>query len=600
MFADRLKQLMNVLDINNKTLADYSDLDPSSISRLHNGTRILSSKSLTVQKVITGIYNYSTENNKLNVIFDITKTKPTTNHDICILALTEWLYADHEVDITSEDTAERSSYRFNRQKAKKLFGERFNAAMGLSEMSNIALSRKAHVDPSLISRYRKGLRSPLSNPDISELLSSILYRNISDSGRIKELSHVMNSKEENIDETSFYEWLCESESLADNTISSTEKLLDAIDGSALSLPYELSEADKIFLEETVDDNNTIYRGYTGLQQAVIRFLKTAISDHSKELLLFSNQNMDWMTSDPTFMRKWALLMCKCLKSDIRIKIIHNIERSLDEMNSAIVSWIPLYMMGKIEPYYSKLSTGNLFSRTIFLNPGKSCINASLVTGTEPDGSYRYDTDPEILSDFLTQYNSMLSHSRPLVDISTTDKPLIPAGNIYIMQSSLSIFSMPKEVALQFNSSVFLKKWEQINEMSESIFEHRLYECVILSDKSDIIINRAKAECIPGENKLFYTKDAYIAHLENIIKLMNKHPGYRFISLPEMPFLNIQLTVSADYVRIVRTTEPVTMITFTHPYLCQAFINFIERMLRHYRIDRNTAISKIKHELSKIK
>ena len=62
----------------------------------------------------------------------------------------------------------------------------------------------------------------------------------------------------------------------------------------------------------------------------------------KDLYLFSDQNIDWITADKAFQQKWMSLMIQCVTSGVKIHIIHNIERNLTEIGEAIRSWLPLY------------------------------------------------------------------------------------------------------------------------------------------------------------------------------------------------------------------------------------------------------------------
>lgn len=39
---------------------------------------------------------------------------------------------------------------------------------------------------------------------------------------------------------------------------------------------------------------------------------------------------------------------------LKLRIIHNIDRSLSEMMLGLESFIPMYMTGQIEPYYFKI------------------------------------------------------------------------------------------------------------------------------------------------------------------------------------------------------------------------------------------------------
>ena len=597
MFADRLKQLMDVLEINNKTLADYAGLDPSSVSRLHNGKRILPRTSATIRKVVAGLISHADQTGKTDTLCQITGVDTSVSDEQLSEVISYWLYEDHE-DLQHNNTdLVNGTAKTARMNARKQFGERFYAVLEISELSNIALSRKAHVDPSLISRYRSGLRSPASNPDIAELLSSVLFKTISESGRIEALSNLMNIPRENVNEEALSGWLCESALNSDTSFASTEKLLGALESHMIPTRNDLSNEDLLLLSEPISEPKALYKGYKGLREAVIRFLKEAERDHAKELLLFSNQNMEWMMEDPVFLRKWALLMGKCIKGGTKIRIIHNIDRHLEEMNSAIISWLPLYMTGMIEPFYSTLSTGTLFSRTIFLNPGISCINASLTAGTERDASYHYDTDRSRLDEMYVQFMGILNNSKPLVTVSASDDTVLSAGNLYIIQASPSLISMPHETASSFGSEIILNKWNRINELQKDLFEHRIYECITLPDPDELISGHIAAECIPGGKTEYYTPDSYRSHIKNMITLMDSYPGYRPIILPEMPFKNMQLLISEDSVSVTSTNEPFTVTSFSHPLMCQAFVNYAEKFIRFYRADKKKTTQRLQSAIS---
>ena len=597
MFADRLKQLMDALEINNKTLADYAVLDPSSVSRLRNGSRILPRTSATIRKVISGLIRQADQAGKTDTLCKITGADPSVSDEYIAETISYWLYEDHET--LQNDNADHagSTAKTARTTARKQFGERFSAVMEISELSNIALSRKAHVDPSLISRYRSGLRSPASNPDIAELLSSVLFKTISESGRIEALSHIMNVPQKNVNEESLNEWLCESVQNTDTSFASTERLLGALESHMIPTRNNLSSEDLQLLSEPISEPRSLYKGYKGFREAVVRFLKEAERDHAKELLLFSNQNMEWMIEDPVFLRKWGLLMAKCIKGGTKIRIIHNIDRHLEEMNSAIISWLPLYMTGMIEPYYSTLSTGSLFSRTIFLNPGTSCLNASLTIGTEREASYHYDTERSRLDDMFVQFMGILNNSKPLVTISDNDDTILSAGNLYIIQPSPSLISMPYETACSFNSDMILNKWKRINELQKDLFEHRIYECITIPDPDELKSGLLASECIPGGKREYYTPDAYRSHIRNMISLMDTYPGYRPIILPEMPFKNMQLLISEDNVSVTATNEPFMVTSFTHPLMCQAFANYADKFIRFYRADKKKTIQRLESTVS---
>ncbi len=345
-----------------------------------------------------------------------------------------------------------SSYN---QAPYRAFGEKFDAVMRLSDMSNVLFGRLVNMDASYISRFRSGTRSPRSNPKAVEDICDVLLRRLKDQGRIGELADFMHVSPETVSDddelfATFRSWLFDIEK--DDGAQMAEKLLENIDAfspdaSMMEAAMKLAEAD-----EAGEGPRSVYFGADGLQSAVLRFLRDAAAAGPGELLLYSDQSMDWMVNDSQFLMKWAALMLRCVKSGVYIRIIHNVDRNLDEMMQAIVSWLPLYMSGRIESYYCKKQRNLRFSNTIFLRPGMACIKGSNFAGTENEiGVYRYDTDRELLDLHRCIYDRLLSESRALVRIygnseladrliasSAYTVPNLPFKNVQVAISERSV------------------------------------------------------------------------------------------------------------------------------------------------------------------
>ena len=98
--------------------------------------------------------------------------------------------------------------------------------MSLSALSNIRLSRMLHADPSLISRYRSGVRSPKSNSALAENLSNILLQRIIRCKKKDDLAGLMHISPEELDEESFSAWLYNETPPQDESIQAAESLFD--------------------------------------------------------------------------------------------------------------------------------------------------------------------------------------------------------------------------------------------------------------------------------------------------------------------------------------------------------------------------------------
>jgi hypothetical protein len=145
------------------------------------------------------------------------------------------------------------------------------------------------------------------------------------------------------------------------------------------------------------------------------FLAEALSNDEREILLYSDQPMDWMSGNYSLVL--TMLMTECINKNIHIKIIHTVNRSITELTAAITWWMPLYLSGNIESYYCRKSAGTRFSHSLFIRPDTACIAGTSVRGMEHKTVYTYSKTPEIVALAQDSFLSLLSESEPLVTIS---------------------------------------------------------------------------------------------------------------------------------------------------------------------------------------
>lgn len=305
------------------------------------------------------------------------------------------------------------------QKPYYTFGSRLDSLMDTAGLTNIKLSRLVNVDPSHISRFRNGLRAPKSNPELIDKMCRVLFDYAVKAGNrnsIIELTGIAANT--SISDDMLYEhmnnWLCD---FSTSDITAVHDMLMTID----NIPsYNFSchiSADSILTDTDINDNRCEYTGNSGLQEAVIRFLGQVLHCNAPEILLYSDMNMDWLT-EPSYINNWRSLMSAVIRNGTRIKIIHNIERDTSELIVSIKNWLPLYMSGAIEAWYSRAENGNRFSHTLFLCPDIACISCFGPYGTENSYLYEYYTDSLHLNNSLNIFNHMLEGSNVLVNTST--------------------------------------------------------------------------------------------------------------------------------------------------------------------------------------
>lgn len=582
MFSEQIIALMSGIGATAADLAALAGFDRTNISRFRSGKRVPAPDSLAVAKLINAIYLFSDNRNDLKTLCRLTKADENDTADVIRNSIKNYLYDGYEQPI-SASIRSLSGVRKN----SGAFSERLSISMELSGLSNIRLSRLVHSDPSLISRYRSGVRTPSSNSEHLLLISGVLYDRIIKAGREQELAGIMKLPVSEIDEEVYSSWLLNHDEKADDNALTAEKLLEAFDSYTVEGSPVTPDAEEVMRDALMSDEDVSY-GISGLRSLVLRFLATAVKTGAKKLYLYSDENQDWLTADLVFLAKWTSLMIACIKGGTRICIIHNTDRSLGEMNSAIRSWLPLYMSGMIESYSCKKQRNSRFSHTLFLMPHTACIRSFGVASAPSGHIYHYHADNRSLELLQVEYDALLESSTPLMKpLPATDYPEV--SDVYIVQSRLSIATMSSELAESFESPALMNVWEKARRaLLDKLETNLVCECIPLAAKEMIPAGGMRvSHALTGDLDLTYSPAQYSMHIRCIIDLLDRYGNYRFYPIPEPPFPNIDLIISDRLTRITPAIRPGLAFSFEDPSLCLAFENYAGTLMDKWAIDKNS-------------
>lgn len=289
----------------------------------------------------------------------------------------------------------------------KTDAEKFNFLMELTNTSNVMLSRALSFDASYISRIRSGKRNLPSKHPFTENVSAYFARNIKDNYKAAAASEICpgqnwpdNTKEA---ETLIYEYLYAKDDIKSlighmaASISRNEKKEHA--GSFAS-------PEKIF-----------YYGNQGKREAVYRFLKILIdNEEPADLLLYSDEPMDWLYEDNAFAADWSRMLIQLLKKGSKIHIVHSISRDANEMWEAVRKWMPLYFSGGVESWYYPKIRDDVYHRTLFVASPYVAVISSTVHGQTGDTLNLLLQDEDAVKALENEYNSYHSLCRPLLDM----------------------------------------------------------------------------------------------------------------------------------------------------------------------------------------
>jgi len=600
IFREKISRIFTLLEITLTEFARAAGCDKSNISHIISGGRIPKNGGTGARRLVHAVYLCADEKGKLDALCALISCGDRTSADSIEERIMVWLYDGEEVAFRR---AEGTDVRAGKV-PYRAFGERLDAVMKLTGLSNIRLGRSLNTDPSYISRFRSGLRSPKANPKMMSDLCSLLLNRAMEKGKGEALGKLTGMPEDALSDREtavdwLYQWLFSEES-GDGT-PFVEKLVDRIGSFSADIkkpPLSFEEAAESGI---LNEKTSAYIGTEGLRRAVIRFLGNVAARGEKELFLYSDQNMNWMVSDPGFRAKWAALMTLCVTGGTRITIIHNVNRDLVEMEGAIENWLPLYPSGMIRAYWCKVRGGGRFSTTLFLCPGYACISGCNVSGAEEEGGlYRFDTDPALLSAHETFFGELLNRSGELARVHSSEDVgrlgETDISSLSVITNTLSLATMPEAVLLSALERAGADEAERarildLKKKRLSVLESKekkgyLHEYVPLPDDEALFAEKVPMD-IPGFS-LAYTPSAYAEHIQNIITLSERYAGYRFCPLPEEAFEDIRLLISDRAVAVVRLRAPHVTILFEHPDLCRAFAAYAERIREKYRQDKLTA------------
>lgn len=596
MLSKRINELFQLLQCTSTDIANFADCSPSNISRLKSGSREPDPGSRSIERLAQGIYRYADYENMLNVLCSLCGTEKTAAEDL-IPAIIAWLYGDQAYKLPQPVTPKSKKEKINRLQS---FSDKLDKIMTVLNYSNSRLAADLNVDSSLISRYRSGIYHPNRNVEIKRHLAELILTRAEDRNQMTELAAFCSMDPKELNPETFAEWLYEPDERQNSEIA--ESIFHSIDSfkAVLGNPANVPELPTIQIADR-------YWGTEGLRNAVIRFLAAAARE-SGEMLLYSDEPMDWMIRDPKYFTLWASLMTACLQKGVHIRIIHNIDRDSPEMFSAIKGWLPLYISGNIEPYIFRKPKNSRFHHTVFLRPGRSCILGFFPAGMGSQRWYDYIIGKDQLEAIKSGFSGMLDNAVPFLKTvpaheanSLWKRYYDFTGKADAILRGLSFTTMPEKLL-----SSMLGRQEITAEKKKEIinFYHRstkhfhqilekgeLREFICLPDREDVIRGKVNINFEAETDGLVlpYSPEEYAEHLAAVRELVKNEKNYHLTLLPQAPFQDLQVFTMKDTVAVTRNQKPYTVFAFYNPELLQSVNYYCDMLASQYASDRMTTI-----------
>ena len=331
-------------------------------------------------------------------------------------------------------------------------------------------------------------------------------------------------------------------------------------------------------------------GNEGKRRAVEQFFLLILQEREPQtLLLFSEENMEWMYEDPAFAKRWAELFTKVLLRGNRVKIIHTVSRTMNEILEAVMKWVPIYMTGAIQPYYYPRIRDDLFQHTLFIAPRTAAIVSRSVRQDTAGMLNEFITDREAVAALTAEYERYFSLCLPLMEIFTQRdldrlQPVLQgldgaSGDTYLRSALPPLFALPEKTVRAMDRPELVRTWQRSCEAFEQkIREEKLYltveapETALLTPEKLVL---TEGELL-GTGPVRLTEEQYSQQLERLRELADRYPNLRVRQQSGLAFNNFLYVRESAGVMMAKTDAPAAAFVIREQNMRYAFSGYIRR------------------------
>lgn len=505
------------------------------------------------------------------------------------------------------------------------FKDKLNRIINILDINNNMLADELNVDVSLISRWRTGNRLPSERNNHFELMCKYFYSKAVETSKLYDLIETLDQSVLNVNTDInnvikiMKEWF-NSRDEVDNT-PLIHDFFNRIDFFSYSDPNN-SVTDEKTISNYPYSINDVYYGNQGKREAITRLLTEAIQLEPTTIYIFSDEEISWLTEDITFYFNWSKLLEKLLRKGHKIRILHTVYKSLNEILNAIEKWLPLYLSGNLEPYYYPKLQDGIFRHSMFIVEDTVALSStSLVDKSDSCLNY-YHTNKTNIINLKKTFDSLQQMCLPLMSIYTDGNRREYFENVldfyricqdtHNYNQTLSTVTMPLELIGDIHERGGFSRKDSIDFHKKRI---EYFEECITKNKYTEIFTLPTVKSIEDGSVYFeltnyfpdgpysYTKDQFRHHLLNVILMLETYENYHIILLDEKIFNDIRIMVKKGYGSVISKITPRPVIfKFYHEGLSEAIFEYLTYKIKEANqksYDRNIVLSKLKNLLSQL-
>jgi hypothetical protein len=418
-----------------------------------------------------------------------------------------------------------------------MFAEKLNFLISIIGISGGELAHAISLDPSYISRLRRGKRALPKDQHFTESISSYFATQITSEYQNKLMCDALGITEwpEAPEKAQKYilNWLLTENPRQRNIIRTIFKQIT--DSSPLDVSTQVENLPD--WPECKNDEREIYFGKKGREEAFLHFLAIATdTSESDEMQMFCNEDLSWQIGTPGYRNKVESLFTAYAKAGNTIKIIHSLSEDTDAMLDMLQTWIPIYLTGYVEPFYYPKIREDFYRRTAFVVPGVAAMLSSSLNGNTAEAMTFILKDKEAIKVVESELSYLMSQSNPLAKVfSSRDEESLhnvirnffkAKADTILLHGDITPLILPDNI----RKSKDAKNFSCFKNVENLLKKYDFTDIMSMPDVAKICDGKTPVPLfeVIGSNQAFLTKEEYLKNLYHMIEFLTTEENYHVL------------------------------------------------------------------------
>ena len=316
----------------------------------------------------------------------------------------------------------------SRERARSGMGERIDLLLRTLRIRTSEVARVLNFDPSYLSRIRSGKRNPANTEPIAEGVSRFIVRRCSSLSERAAVAGLIGVDLRALNDGDEYAmalgtWLRGGALERMPRVADVSAILKALDSFDLNEYIRAMHFGELRLSGSAAQMPEM-RSASGLKNMMrleLDFLRAAaLSPSSEPVRIYTDMPLTESAKDPDFPKQWMMGVARLVKMGLMIEMIHNVDRPFEELLLGLEVHIPIYMTGRITPYYLREGSSGPFRHLLEVS-GTVALAGEAVAGHHAEGRYCLTADPEEVQYYRRRADALMEKAAPLMDIYTEER-----------------------------------------------------------------------------------------------------------------------------------------------------------------------------------